>query len=301
MATSWSPPDYNTFFAMASVGRHSPIFVGISNEEDFEPYSALKPFVEPLPLLASDWVNGSFYRPVEADSRSIDIIMVAGWAGWKNHWMLFRAMKKLPPNLRVVLIGQDMDGRVSDDVYREALAFGVAGQIEIVRDAKPQAVADALCDSRCSVVLSRREGSSVIVTESLFADTPVVMLKDAHIGSIKYINDATGRLSTSSRLASAIGDVLEHRNSFSPRQWVSSHTGAEKSTQRLNDFLRHYSEAHGLSWTRDIQPMYRRPDAKYLNESDNDLMQPAYDDAYLKYGLLISHHLPSPHLYKREL
>lgn len=292
VASSWSPPDYNTFFALAAAGRHGQLFVGISHDNDFERYSALEPFVEPVPLLASDWVNGGFYRPVEPDSRSIDIIMVAGWARWKNHWLLFQALKKLPASLRVVLIGQDMDGRTADDVYREAMAFGVARQIEIVRNAKPQAVAEALCDSRCSVVLSRREGSSVIVTESFFADTPVVMLKDAHIGSIKYINESTGRLTTASRLAATIGGVIEHRESFSPRLWASSHTGAEISTQRLNAFFRTYSDAHGLPWTRDIQAMCWRPDPIYVHESDNGLMQPAYEEAYRMYGLSVRHHLP---------
>ena len=293
MASSCSPPDYNTFFALAAAGRHSTVFVGISNDDDLERYGALKPFVEPVPLLASDWIHHGFYHPVEPDKRSIDIIMVAGWARLKNHWLLFQALKKLPASLRVVLIGQDMEGRTADNVYREALAFGVARQIEIVRNAKPQAVADALCDSRCSVVLSRREGSSVIVTESFFSDTPVVMLKGAHIGSIKYINEATGRLATASCLASTIGDVLEHRESFSPRQWASCHTGAEIATQRLNAFLRAYSDTHGLPWTRDIQAMCWRPDPIYLHEADNDLMQPAYDDAFQRTGLLVWHHLPS--------
>ena len=298
LATSSSPPDYNTFFALAAAGRHSPVFVGISHESDFEQYGALRPFVEPVPLMSSDWIHGGLYCPVEPDSRSIDIIMVAGWARLKNHWLLFQALRRLPTSLRVVLIGQDMEGRTADDVYREALAFGVARQIEIVRNAKPQAVADALCDSRCSVVLSRREGSSVIVTESFFADTPVVMFKDAHIGSIKYINESTGRLTTASHLAATIGAVIEHRESFSPRLWASSHTGAEISTQRLNAFFRTYSENHGLPWTRDIQAMCRRPDAIYLHEADNDLMQPTYDDIYRKYGLLVSRHLPNTHLLK---
>ena len=293
LASSWSPPDYNAVFALAAAGRRSPVFVGISNDGDYQMYGAFKPFVEPVPLLASDWINGDFYHPVESASRSIDIIMVAGWTRWKNHWMLFKALKKLPSKLRVVLIGQDMDGRSADDVYREAQAFGVAGQIEIKHNAQPEEVAKLLCDSRCSVVLSRREGSSVIVVESFFADTPVIMLKGAHIGSIKYINDSTGRLTTVSRLATTIADVLEHGESFSPRRWASLHTGAEIASQRLNAFFRDYSENHGLPWTRDIQAMCRRPNAIYLHESDNAMMQPAYDDAYQRYGLLVQHHLPS--------
>jgi len=44
-------------------------------------------------------------------------------------------------------------------------------------------------------VLSRREGSCVVVAESMFADTPVALLDNAVIGSRAFINDQTGRFS----------------------------------------------------------------------------------------------------------
>ncbi len=74
-------------------------------------------------------------------------------------------------------------------VWRER-AFPVA------RSPAPHAevVARWLCRARASVILSRREGSCVVVAESLFADTPAALLENAEVGSRAFINASTGRL-----------------------------------------------------------------------------------------------------------
>jgi len=72
--------------------------------------------------------------------------------------------------IRVVLIGQDADGRTVDDVFREAKAFGVADRIQMIQDASIDEVTKHQCNSKTSIILSAREGSCVVVAESLFAD-----------------------------------------------------------------------------------------------------------------------------------
>ncbi len=108
-ASSSSPPDFPTHWALAHIGP-DPVFVQISNLSDMEIHQRFRHNIRPLPIMASDWINPGFYQPRPHHQREIDILMVAGWSRLKRHWLLFRALRKMRRDLRVVLIGQDSEG-----------------------------------------------------------------------------------------------------------------------------------------------------------------------------------------------
>lgn len=291
-ASSSSPPDFMSLLALANLSD-DPAFIQISNQLDLEWMRICAPTIVPIAIMASDWINPDLYVPRPHASRSVDLLMVAGWSRLKAHWLLFRSLREMSPSYRTVLVGQDMDGRTADDVWREAKAEGVASRIEIVRDAPPDLVTSYQCDSRVSVVLSRREGASVVVTESLMADTPVVMMEGAHVGTLRYINRQTGRLTTKRSLPRDLTHVLETSGQFKAREWALANVTAQHSTARLNALLKEYSLAHGKPWTRDIVPMSWRPDPVYVNEGDEAAMQPAYDELHRKHGVFVRNHPPT--------
>jgi glycosyltransferase involved in cell wall biosynthesis len=289
VASSWSPPDFTSLWALAHIGP-DPVFLQISNSSDQERHERMPHNIRPAPIMASDWINPDFYRPRPHPQREIDILMVAGWSLIKRHWLLFRALHKMRGNLRVVLIGQDSEGRTADDVWRDAKAFGVASQIELIRDAPIGIVTDYQCNSKASIVLSAREGSCVVVTESFFADAPVAMLHNAHIGSRSYINRRTGVLLRPETMAAQLSEMVEQSATYSPRAWAMANVTCFHSTRKLNLLLRGYCCEGKLPWTRDIVPFCWRPDPIYVNDSDAVGMKLAYQDFYEQHGVVIAGH-----------
>ncbi|HXO86585.1 MAG TPA: glycosyltransferase, partial [Gemmatimonadales bacterium] len=265
-----------------------PIFLQVSNQSEVALHNRLSHGISPLPIMASDWVNPDFYEPRPHASREIDLIYVAGWSPIKRHWLLFRALRHMRKSLRVVLIGQDMEGRTADDMLREAAAFGVAGRLEIIRDASVDVVSDHLCNSKVSMVLSRREGSSMAVPESFFADTPVALIHNAHIGSRAYINPQTGTLMDPGNMARALSAFVEESASFAPRAWAMQHITCFQTADRLNAILRAHALARGLPWTQDIKPLCWRPDPIYARAGDAQLMEPAYEHLAVRHGVVVA-------------
>ena len=288
-ASSWSPPDFPAHWALAHVGP-DPVFMQISNPSDMELYARFDHKIRPIPIMASDWINPDFYEPKSHNQREIDILMVAGWSHVKRHWLLFRALRKMPRNLRVMLIGQDADGRTVNDVLREAKAFGVADRIQMIRDANINEVTKHQCNSKTSIILSAREGSCVVVAESLFADTPVAMMHDAHVGSRAYINEQTGVLLRADTMHTQLNEMLEHSASFSPRTWALANIASTRTTEKLNGIIRDYSLERGLPWTRDIAPMCWRPDPVYMRISGKEQLQGAYAALQKRHGVVIAGH-----------
>lgn len=288
-ASSWSPPDFPAHWALAHVGP-DPVFMQISNPSDMKLYACFDHKIRPIPILASDWINPDFYNPKPHNQREIDILMVASWSHVKRHWLLFRALRKMPRNLRVVLIGQDADCRTANDVLREAKSFGVADRIQMIQDASIADVTKYQCNSKTSIILSAREGSCVVVAESLFADAPVAMIHNTHVGSRAYINAQTGVLLHPDAMATQLSEIVERSESFSPQAWALANITSAKTTEKLNGILRDYSWERNLLWTRDIAPMCWRPDPAYMQAVDNERMQAAYAALQEHHGVIIAGH-----------
>src|SRR5207237_7519350 len=108
--------------------------------------------------------------------------------------------------------------------------------------------------SRISLVFSRQEGACIAVAESLFADTPVGLFRNARIGSKAFINPQTGRLLDYRNLARQLRQFVEDAEQFSPRQWALRHISCHESLAVLNHVLRQAALDEGREWTRDRVP-----------------------------------------------
>ena len=283
-ASSWSPPDYSAFASLSGLSP-DPVFIGISNPVDVEQYRLFEPHVRAVPLMASSWINPNRFKPKPYRERQIDILMVANWHRFKRHWLLFEALRRMDRGLRIMLIGSNGDGRTERHIRTEMRAFGVRQDVELRTDIDVDQVYAYECDAKLGAILSRREGSCVAVAECLFADTPVVMMKDAHVGSKAFINEQTGALSTRSRLASDLSRLLERPTPLSPREWAKGNIDCFRSSQALNDQLRAYSDAVGLPWTRDITPLEWHLVPKYARPEDGARMRSAVEMLRSDYGV----------------
>lgn len=284
IAPSWSLPHAPVHYLFPA-WYGSPITVQLSNREDSTVFSGMSPYYRPIGLFASSWVDHRLYRPGPAQERKTDLLMVANFHHFKRHYAFFRALRHLPRSWRVVLVGQPERGRTARDIQREARSVGVEGRFELFTDVDYADIPAFFEDARASIVLSRREGSCVVVAESLFAGTPVGLLEDAWIGSREFINSATGRLLRSHHLAADIRELVESFETFTPRDWAQANIHYERSTAVLNAALRQVERDLGRPWTRDILPMVWRPYPQ-LADPNHELEQ-ATEAFRKKYGIAI--------------
>lgn len=285
VSPTWCPPHgiVNVLFPRL---WPDPVYSLISNQRDLCILPRLSQNYVMIPLYASSWVNPSFFQPRPRNERDIDIVMIANWAKYKRHHVLFRALRQMPPGLRVVLIGTRAGSRTADNAIREANLYGVANRVTIHGSMPHEFVADMLGRARISLILSRREGSCVAVAESMFADTPVGLLKDSEIGSGAFINPATGCFLEEGWLADGIMAFLQNSDSFSPRQWACSHIRCGLSTALLNQTLKEHALAAGRDWSRDIAPLHWHPDPE-LVDRQVDWLQPERRRIEERFGISI--------------
>ena len=283
-ASSGSPPDYAAFANLAGLSP-DPIFVGVSNPADMAAYQLMSPVIRAVPLMASDWINPDHYAPKPRAHREIDILMVANWLRLKRHWLLFEALRTMRRDLRVVLVGRNATGRTEKDLRAEAKAFGVRQELEIHTNIPYEEVTRHECDARISLLFSYREGSCVAPAECLFADTPVGMMRDAHVGSKAYINSRTGLLFDRHRLGHALSRFLEESDRFTPRAWALENISCHHSSRRLNELLRDHARSVGQPWTRDLAPLCWRYVPAYVDPADESRMAPAVEELCRRHGV----------------
>lgn len=284
LGPSWSPPPEPALLLALKLwpGR---LYTFLSNLGDAERMRALSPALVPLPLLSSSWADPACFEPHLGRPRDLDIVMLANFAPFKRHWLLFDALRSLPASYRVLLMGVPMDGRTEGDLRREAALFGVADRFEVVVKPSRDDVARNLARAKVSLVLSRREGSCVAVSESLFADTPVGLVRGAHIGSTAYLNPCTGRYLREDRLADDLRAFVEAAATFRPRAWALAHITYRHSMAKLNNVLRDQARQQGLPWTRDLEPITKDTVSRYPSAEGARAMQPHIDAFEREFGL----------------
>lgn len=217
VSPSWSPP-HNVITSAFPRIFPGEMFCLISNLDDLGTIPRISERYHVVPLFASSWVDPDRFHPLPKAERDIDLLMVANFGAFKRHYAFFKALRDVPKSARIVLIGQDQDGRTRDTVYQEATYYGVGSRIEIRSNCQYEEVAEAMCRSRATTVFSLREGSCVVVAESLFADTPVALIANAAIGSSAFINGQTGRFLDPSAKTLELGQKLvESRQQSLPR------------------------------------------------------------------------------------
>jgi glycosyltransferase involved in cell wall biosynthesis len=264
-----------------------PVWSQINHPEDMEIIPHLGPAYRMVPLYTSHWVSPDAFQPRPRSERDIDLVMVAAWGKVKRHHTLFRALRRMPAGLRVLLIGQDQEGRTSDTVRREAALYGVEGRFEVMTNAPHAAVVEALGRAKVSLLLSLREGSAVVVPESLFADTPVGLWEGCYNGSRDFINGSTGVLLRNRDLAGQLLDFLARADSFTPRKWAEANISCFQSTARLNDMLRAAALEAGQEWTRDLAPMCWRPMPRLVWPEREPWLAGERRAVHERFGLLI--------------
>ena len=284
---TWQPFYSIPLFQFVARARR-PMLMMPSSASDFELCRRRHRDMDALPFQASSWINPAFYTP--AARKDIDIVMVANFGTYKRHWHLFRALRDLPRDLRVVLVGVPMSGRTADTLRAEARAFGTEDRFEIQQAPPDAVVADLLARARMFLALSAREGSYISMAEALFSDTPVGVYRNAVIGSKDYVNEHTGvQFDPGRPLAPQLLRMLEESSRFTPRAWATAHIAASVNSRRLDELLRARAAARGEAWTREVPPFYcRHFDFHYEHDADAARLAPTYREFEQEFGVAVT-------------
>lgn len=286
LTAGWSPLDYALLELIARRSAPHLIYIQPCNRAEVVKIEAFHPKFKCLPTLGCDWINPDLYRPRAKNDRDVDLVMVANWGPFKRHWHLFAALRELPANLRVRLIGQPDGLHRLDRVRQQAREFGVPQQLEFFESLPVDQVQEHLGAARVSVVLSRHEGYCGAVTESMFADTPVGLLEDAFIGSKDYINDRTGVLLPHRNLGQALAEFLRRADQFQPREWAVENVSCHRSLPKVNAMLKAAALAEGQPWTSDLAAFCWRPLATLIQGSDASRLRPACEELATRWPTL---------------
>lgn len=268
-STSWSPPDLALLWALARFPGADFYVIG-SNPRDPGWMRQIPAGITVLPFYASHWISGDDYgsQELRGAGKRYDFSMIANWAPFKRHWLLFRALREMPSDIRVALVGQPEGAHTVDTSRALAADYGVADRVEWFNRLDPPEVRKVQAASRCGLILSMREGSCLAVIESMLADVPVGMMRGAHVGSLDFINERTGLVLDEPTLARDLGRLLDgaREGKFTPRAWAVEHAEAGRSSRELEVILREQAEAVGEPWTRGIEAFcLRRARPDYLH------------------------------------
>jgi len=288
LAPQWSPTHS---IASCLFPRLYPdvIFCLISNARDLDHFPRISDKYKMVPLYASSWVDAREFTPVPFAEKNIDIFMLANFAKYKRHHALFAALRDLPREYRVLLIGQRERGRTKETLLSEAAAFGVRDRFEIRENVTDAELHHSFVRAKTSLILSQREGSCVAVVESMFANTPVGLYEDAEVGSRAFVNEHTGRLLQHHDLATQLKDFVESSGEYEPRKWVLENgVDCVSSSQTLNQALKKHAVESGAQWTEDIATLRWRPNPQYYNPQEAERLLPSYEEIKTLCGIEIA-------------
>jgi glycosyltransferase involved in cell wall biosynthesis len=228
----------------------------------------------PINLGPCDWVDPRVAEPFLGSQKEFDIVVNSNWAPWKRHFVLFDALRRMPRNVRVALIGGTWDGGDLNRIFRLARYYGVHNQITAFQFIPFSEVMRIVSASRCSVLLSLKEGANRSLAESMFCNVPVLLLAE-HVGGItKNVVDQTGLIVPEREIVRGLQNLLAVADQLPVRKWALDNISCLRSSATLNQKLKDVSVLEGEEWTLDIAARANSPESTYYFPEDLQRLAP---------------------------
>lgn len=286
-APTWSPPHSPALYAMPRL-LEDGLFTTISNIKDIAFMENISDRLHKLERYASSWVNTDNFKTKPTDEKDIDLLVIANFGKFKRHFSLFKALSEMATPIKVTLIGQDEPDRTIESVIKEAKLYGVEHMIDFAGPKNYEQISEYLSRSKTTAIFSKREGSCVVIVESIAANTPTAVFADAEIGSKAFINEHTGILLDDKELGDQLFRFIAQSEQFNPKQWLlDSGNDCKGSAVYLNEKLRDWHLRRNRPWTQDIFVMERSPLAKISKPNEQQQMLAEQARIEREFGLFI--------------
>lgn len=246
---------------------HEDIHVMAPEESDYEFILMLESNLKPMTLGPGDWVAAGDVCSTSS-VKKFDIVMNSNWGSWKRHYVLFRALKKMPDSTRVALIGFPLWGEGRDKIERLVKYYKIEKQVVIFENIAHSEVMKVVSESNVGALMSLKEGANKSVSECILSGVPVVLL-DSHVGGARgKINSLTGRFSSERDLAFQLQELIVTVNKESTKKWGLENISSRAATNKLNTILRLSAIESNQTWTEDIVEKRNSPELDYAIDSD---------------------------------
>lgn len=242
-----------------------PVVVQASEPRDRRFLEELGTPLVPISVGASDWVDHRVFRPLEL-TRDIDVIYIANLTPIKRVHVYLRALGEIVArrgSVRAALVLSSWGGdkRTFDELLE---LYSLQRHVSVFMNLSQPALNELLNRSKLSVLLSRKEGSNKTLFESMFSNTPVLLIKD-NIGVNKdYINQHTGMLVDDRDLPAAIEHFMDGPGEFAPRAWAMENIAPELSTRKLQVLLDELYPKDTVA-SAPLWPKVNSPEATYMD------------------------------------
>jgi glycosyltransferase involved in cell wall biosynthesis len=232
--------------------------------------------IQPIAIGAQDWVDTEIFKPLPGVQKDFDAVVIANFAPWKRHAVLFRAMQKLRPRrIRVALVGVTWE-RTRKEFEEEIRRYGVQDDCTIFQGISPIQVNEVLNRSKVKILLTKIEGANRALSEAMSANVPVLVYKHIMGPRRTDVNPMTGMYADDDELPDALIRAIESYKRFKPREWYLQNSGYQNSTSTLNEALRQAAHARNENWTTDIVGKVNRPYVEYVSAADRASLTPAW-------------------------
>jgi len=262
------------------------IIVQAQRKEDYDYIKKIGKNLVPIRIGAGDWINPDMFTDNDISiNKEFDLIMVASWLCLKRHKILFKELEKIKKKLtRIALVGYPINGRTIKHIIAECKKHKLLDLVSIYEEIPNHEVSNLLRRSKCSVMLSKREGANKAIYESIFSNVPVIVSETTVGINRDHINDCTGVFSSDDKLHEAILYMITNYQKYNTRDWAINNTGCYNSSSCINNLLKELSHNRNENWTVDIYQ--RKGGGKHILFNDE-----YYSKANLEFEFLAENYL----------
>lgn len=268
---SWAGYADPDILAFAQTAEHCVIQASEIRDRIF--INTIFPKVPCIDTGASNWIDDRFFyfdkdRP--AEEKEFDAIYVANLNPIKRVYRAIDAVKeakKTKSDIKVAIVCAGW-GSGSHDELRGYIAYqGVFDNLILFEGMAQDKLIGLVLSSKCSILLSLKEGSNRVLFESMFLDVPVICISE-NVGVNKsYINAQTGLLVSDKLVDKALCFMADHYTRFSPRRWAMRTISPEVTTNNLSELLNGY---YGADLNCKLEVKVNSPEVQYSREDLND-------------------------------
>ncbi len=188
---------------------------------------------------ASDWVDGDVFKNTMTE-KQYDFIYIANTSPVKRVISAIKHVKKateINKDLNGLIICASWGGGDINLLEEYVEKYNLSGNIKIIKDVDQKKLVDLINCSKCSLLLSYKEGSNRVLFESILTDVPVICLAE-NIGVNKcYINEYTGMLVYDYSVPDALIYLSSNWDKFKPRAWAMQNIEAKVTTKKISNLL----------------------------------------------------------------
>ncbi len=237
---SWAGYADSDILAFLQEAEHSVLQATELRDRAF--VNSLFPQVPCMETGASNWVDERVFSegPCHLNEKEYDAIYIANFNPIKR---VFKAIehveivKRQIPNYRMVIVCASLGSTRYDDIFEYSKRRGVEKNVILLNGMSQAKLVELVRKSKCSILLSLKEGSNRVLFESMFVNVPVICISE-NIGVNKsYINASTGILASNKLVSKSLAYMTNNYERFAPKKWALANISPDVTTKHLKEIL----------------------------------------------------------------